>query len=305
MRRRSIAPPAVEIIRRPEITAGDIPAGITPAVGCIHPLALGASESQRGGTCADEIAAEVVAREDLLIGSRLDFLVDHRVPRRVGDWILSERVVRRDGCAVGEFLPGVARLQERKVAGEVVAAGDGHCAEPLLVCESAVVAGHSQGVHGCGGRVAGDEREGFVEVGVEIFGVVVVEGPEIVQGHVGARRYGIGNLGAKVEVVQKRAIVIYSYVRAQSMEKTKEGRHTRLGGKIHGAPDRAASSNNTIPGFRPISIQSQDPVVCRAPVEIRDVKLLLRFIAQSPIGYAGLDGIVALAHLRVLAQRAV
>ena len=80
--------------------------------------------------------------------------------------------------AVGEGLrKGTGMIQVCRV-GKVLAPGDGHGAEPVLVGLGAVLAGADEGVPLRVGRFAGDLGEVLFEVGVDVFGVVVVEGGE-------------------------------------------------------------------------------------------------------------------------------
>jgi hypothetical protein len=93
--------------------------------------------------------------------------------------------------------------------GEVLAAGDLHRAEPVLVVGAAVVAGFREGVARCVGGVARDLREGVGEVGVVRGGLRVVEGCEACGVELcGVGGDGVGDVTAEGEVVDYLAVAV-------------------------------------------------------------------------------------------------
>lgn len=179
---------------------------------------LGTPEPQSGGTALDQLVADVLARQELLVRARLDLLVDPGVAARVeaGDVVEPGQRGVVEAGAVGERLADGAGLQVGSVVVKVLTARDRDGAEPVLVGGLAVGAGARERVALVRGRLARDLREGLVEVGVHGRGKVVIELGQLRRVAI-ARVAGhrVGDLIAEVEVDNQRAVaVICAHVRS-------------------------------------------------------------------------------------------
>lgn len=143
-------------------------------------------------TIPHQIEAEILTRQQLLVRSGLDILIDHRVAGLIRGDRRDERLLirytphRRAGhrvvetvefgfgqvrAVVVEHLADVAGLEVGELGVPVHAPRDGDGAYPCFVRGGAVVAIAGEGVAGCGGGVALYLLEGKGEVGVETGGV--------------------------------------------------------------------------------------------------------------------------------------
>ena len=105
----------------------------------------GTTEPHGSRTALHELIAQVVTRQQLLVRPGLDELVDQRVAARVvrrgvGHAGARERLGVQDG-AVREGLADGAWLEVRGRVGEILAAGDRHGAQPVLVGGRAIGTG--------------------------------------------------------------------------------------------------------------------------------------------------------------------
>ncbi len=173
----------------------------------------GTPEPQGGGAVLDKLITQIVTRQQLLVRSGTDELVNERVPTRVEcGGVPDTRAVKRMGVehgAVWEGLADGARLEVGRGVGKVLAARDRDGAQPVLVGGGAVVAAARERVALAGRRLARNLRERFVEVGVDRCRVVVIEGREL--GRVAEARVArdrVSDLVAEVEVNDEGAVAV-------------------------------------------------------------------------------------------------
>lgn len=199
------------------IVAGDAVAlPLAQAVGDVEAeaAAQGAVEAEGGGAALDELVADVVAGEDLLVGARLDLVVDEGVPGRGPGGLVAVLGAERLGDArpVREGVVDVPRLQVGAVGlREVLAPRHRHRAQPVLVRRPAVVARLHQRVPVLRRRLALHLLQRLLEVAVHLPRVVVVEPLEV--RHLGEElrvgRHGVLRLVAQCQVENHSACAHY------------------------------------------------------------------------------------------------
>lgn len=123
---------------------------------------------------------DILARQNLLIGTRHDLLIDDSIAGCIRRHGLSVWTIIWQGRTIDESL---ACVTDRQVFGGVTvirAARDRDAAEPLLVGICAVVAADGEGEHGFFVGFTLDLLEGIGEVLVEGGGVIIVDCAEFV-----------------------------------------------------------------------------------------------------------------------------
>lgn len=130
----------------------------------IHPGALRTSEAKCRWTTLDESMTDILTRQDLLIGTRHDLLINDRIAGFIRRHGLPEGAIIRQRSAINESLACVTDDRVVGIATVIRAAGDRDPAEPLFVGICAVLAVDGEGEHGFFVGFTLDLLEGIGEV---------------------------------------------------------------------------------------------------------------------------------------------